>query len=247
MSTILVIEDDSVVRENLEEILSFKGYNVISSENGQQGLAMAKKRNPDLIISDIMMPEMDGYDLVKTMREDYALQDIPVILLTAKTMTDSKIRGLEIGADDYITKPFESKELLARVNNLIERRKQIKARALLESRQTTVESTDDIFMRNLLDFFLENIENSHFAIEDVVSEMGLSKSTIQRRVKNITDKTFNQLLREFRLEQAKQILEQKGGNISEVAYSVGFNSISYFSFSFKNYFGFPPNELIPRN
>jgi DNA-binding response OmpR family regulator len=247
MSTILVIEDDSVVRENLDEILSFKGYNVISSENGQQGLSMAKKRNPDLIISDIMMPEMDGYDLVKTMREDYALQDIPVILLTAKTMKDSKIRGLEIGADDYITKPFESKELLARVSNLIERRKQIKARALLESRQTTVESTDDIFMRNLFDFFLNNIENSHFAIEDVVTEMGLSKSTIQRRVKNITGKTFNQLLREFRLEQAKQILEQKGGNISEVAYSVGFNSISYFSFSFKNYFGFPPNVIVPRN
>lgn len=243
MAGILIIEDDPIVRENLEEILKFKGFSVITAEDGKNGLDIATKREPDLIISDIMMPEMDGYEVLKNVREHPAITNTPVILLTAKTLTESKIKGLEHGADDYITKPFNTKELVARVNNLLEIRKKLKAKAYLESQKTEVESAEDAFMRELISIFTDNIENSHFAIEDIVIEMGLSKSTIQRRVKSITDKTFNQLLREFRLEQAKQILEQKGGNISEVAYAVGFNSVSYFSYSFKNYFGFPPTEL----
>ena len=113
----------------------------------------------------------------------------------------------------------------------------------MESKQTTVESTEETFMRELVGIFAANMEDSGFAIENVVDTMGLSKSTIQRRVKSSTNKTFNQLLREFRLEQAKQILEQKGGNVSEVAFSVGFNSVSYFSYSFKNYFGTPPTNM----
>lgn len=243
MALVLVIEDDPVVRENLEELFTFKGYQVLTSEDGQRGLQMAQNKRPDLIISDIMMPELDGYELVQKVKESQFLSYTPVILLTAKTLTESKIKGLEYGADDYITKPFNTKELLARVQNLIEMRKKLKAKAYLESHQMEVESVEQVFMRDLLEIFAQHLENSQFAIEDVVVELGLSKSTIQRRVKTITDKTFNQLLREFRLEQAKQVLEQKGGNISEVAYSVGFNSVSYFSYSFKNYFGFPPTEL----
>ena len=243
MAGILIIEDDPIVRENLEEILKFKGFSVITAEDGKNGFETAVKREPELIISDIMMPEMDGYQVLKKVREHPAITNTPIVLLTAKTLTESKIKGLEYGADDYITKPFNAKELVARVNNLLEMRKKLKAKAYLESQKTEVESAEDIFMRELIAIFSDNIENSHFAIEDIVIEMGLSKSTIQRRVKSITDKTFNQLLREFRLEQAKQILEQKGGNISEVAYAVGFNSVSYFSYSFKNYFGFPPTEL----
>lgn len=243
MSTILIIEDDPTVRENLEEILKFKGFSVLSAHDGRSGFEIAKRKEPELIISDIMMPEMDGYQVLKSIRQYPTLAHTPVILLTAKTLSESKIKGLEYGADDYITKPFDTKELIARVTNILELRKKLKAKVYLESQKTNVESTEDIFMRDLIQIFSKNLENSHFAIEDAVVELGLSKSTIQRRVKSITDKTFNQLLREFRLEQAKQILEQKGGNISEVAYAVGFNSVSYFSFSFKNYFGFPPTEL----
>ncbi|UTW67664.1 response regulator [bacterium SCSIO 12643] len=247
MSNILVIEDDATVRENLEELLKFKGYTVFSSSDGKEGLDMAFKKEPDLIISDIMMPEMDGYELLKNVRETPALTNTPVILLTAKTMTESKIMGLEYGADDYITKPFNAKELIARIANLIEIRRKLKAKAYLETNKTEVESTEDIFMRELIVLFADNLDKSQFAIEDVVVEMGLSKSTVQRRVKAITNKTFNQFLREFRLEQAKQIIEQRGGNISEVAYATGFNSVSYFSFSFKNYFGFPPTEIVPKD
>lgn len=244
MSNILIIEDDSSVRENLEELLRFKGYTVFSSGDGIAGMDMARKKEPDLIISDIMMPHMDGYELLKNVRETPALSNTPVILLTAKTMTESKIMGLEYGADDYITKPFNAKELLARIANLIELRRRLKAKAYLETNKTEVESSEDVFMRELIVLFANNIDRSKFAIENVVDEMGLSKSTIQRRVKTITNKTFNQFLREFRLEQAKQIIEQRGGNISEIAFATGFNSVSYFSFSFKNYFGFAPTEIV---
>ncbi len=244
MALALIIEDDPSVKENLEEILNFKGFHVIAASEGKMGLELAIAKEPDLIISDIMMPEMDGYTLVKEVRGNARISNTPVILLTAKTLAESKIKGLEIGADDYITKPFNAKELVARVYNLIDIRKRIKAKALLESEKREVESTESVFMRELMDLFSENLENSHYAIEDIVVSLGLSKSTIQRRVKTITDKTFNQLLREYRLEQAKQLLEQRGGNISEVAYSVGFNSVSYFSFSFKKYFGYPPTEIV---
>lgn len=243
MSNILIIEDDPAVRENLEEILEFKGFRVFSTADGKEGLDMALKKEPDLIISDIMMPEMDGYQLLTRVREIPALTNTPVILLTAKNMIDSKIQGLEIGADDYVTKPFNSKELIVRIENLIKIRKKLKVKAYLNSNETIVEATEDIFMRELIEVFSTHMANSKFGIDDVVDEMGLSKSTLQRRVKAITRKTFNQFLREFRLEQAKQIIEQRGGNISEVAFASGFNSVSYFSFSFRNYFGFPPTEI----
>ncbi len=245
MALILVVEDDQSVRENLEEILHFKGFSVISADNAKLGIQMAREKEPDLIISDIMMPEMDGFSLLKHLKQDTKLSNTPVILLTAKTLTESKIKGLEFGADDYVTKPFNAKELIARVHNIIDIRRKIKAEAFLQSNKIEVESADDAFMRELLNLFSTNMENSYYAIEDVVKTLGLSKSTIQRKIKNITGKTFNQLLREFRLEQAKQILQQKGGNISEVAYLIGFNSVSYFSYSFKNYFGFPPTEVKP--
>lgn len=247
MANILVIEDEASVRENLEEILEFKGFNVLSADNASRGFDLAVEKEPELIISDIMMPGMDGYEFLQKLRKSPKISNLPVIFLTAKTLTSSKIKGLEYGADDYITKPFNAKELIARVYNLIDMRKKIKADAYLSSKKVEVESSDDIFMRELLELFDKNMENSHYSIDHAVEALGLSKSTIQRRIKTIADKTFNQMMREFRLEQARQILKQKGGNISEVAFRVGFNSVSYFSFSFKNYFGFPPTDVKPKS
>lgn len=247
MSSILVIEDDEAVRENLEELLKFKGFTVFAAADGKQGLDMALKRQPDLILSDIMMPELDGYTLLKAVRETPAISNTPVVLLTAKTMIDSKIMGLEYGADDYITKPFNAKELIARLHNLIDLRRKLKAKVFLESKQTEIESTEDVFMRELITLISDRLDHVDFGIEEAVDQLGMSKSTIQRRVKSITDKTFNQFLREFRLEQAKQMIEQNGGTISEIAYASGFNSVSYFSYSFKNYFGYSPTDIAPAN
>lgn len=243
MATILIVEDDISLRENLEEIFKFKGYTVLSENNGEEGYQTALLKEPDIIISDVMMSKMDGYSLLQSIRKNNATAKIPVILLTAKTLTESKIKGLEYGADDYVTKPFNIKELNARVENILNMRKMLRAESFYESNEIKTISTKDVFLSKLFSLFKDKMENSYFAIEDVVQDMGLSKSTIQRRVKSSTDKTFNQLLREFRLEEAKQILEQGGGNISEVAFAVGFNSVSYFSFSFKNYYGYSPTEI----
>lgn len=247
MEQVLVIEDDINVRENIAEVLKFKGYNVSVAMDGAIGLSKLKDQRFDLVISDIMMPGLDGYQVLQKIKKNPVNSQIPVILLTAKTMIESKIEGLEHGADDYITKPFNAKELVARVKNLIETRKMLKAKTLMEKPRREVESVEDAFIRDLVDIFAKNLENSHFIIEDVVPLVGLSKSTIQRKVKRYTNKTFNQLLREFRLEQAKAMMERKGGNISEIAFKTGFNSISYFSFSFKNYFGYSPTKGPAKN
>jgi DNA-binding response OmpR family regulator len=244
---VLVIEDDIDVRENIAEVLKFKGYNVSVAMDGAIGLSKLKDQRFDLVISDIMMPGLDGYQVLQKIKKNPVTSQIPVILLTAKTMIESKIEGLEHGADDYITKPFNAKELVARVKNLIETRKMLKAKTLMEKPRRDVESVEDAFIRDLLDIFAKNLENSHFVIEDVVPLVGLSKSTVQRKVKRYTNKTFNQLLREFRLEQAKAMMERKGGNISEIAFKTGFNSVSYFSFSFKNYFGYSPTKEPAKN
>ncbi len=242
MEQVLVIEDDINVRENIAEVLRFKGFDVSVAMDGAIGLSKLKDQRFDLVISDIMMPGIDGYQVLQRIKKNPATSQIPVILLTAKTMIESKIEGLEYGADDYITKPFNAKELAARVNNLIDTRKMLKVKTLMEKPRRDIESVEDTFIRDLLDIFATNLENSHFVIEDVVPLVGLSKSTVQRKVKRYTDKTFNQLLREFRLEQAKSMMERKGGNISEIAFKTGFNSVSYFSFSFKNYFGYSPTK-----
>lgn len=247
MEQVLVIEDDINVRENIAEVLKFKGYNVSVAMDGAIGLSKLKDQRFDLVISDIMMPGLDGYQVLQKIKKNPVNSQIPVILLTAKTMIESKIEGLEHGADDYITKPFNAKELVARVKNLIETRKMLKAKTLMEKPRREVESVEDAFIRDLVDIFAKNLENSHFVIEDVVPHVGLSKSTVQRKVKRYTNKTFNQLLREFRLEQAKAMMERKGGNISEIAFKTGFNSISYFSFSFKNYFGYSPTKEPAKN
>ena len=247
MEQVLIIEDDIDVRENIAEVLKFKGYNVSVAMDGAIGLSKLKDQRFDLVISDIMMPGLDGYQVLQKIKKNPVTSQIPVILLTAKTMIESKIEGVEHGADDYITKPFNAKELVARVKNLIETRKMLKAKTLMEKPRREVESVEDAFIRDLLDIFAKNLENSHFVIEDVVPLVGLSKSTVQRKVKRYTNKTFNQLLREFRLEQAKAMMERKGGNISEIAFKTGFNSVSYFSFSFKNYFGYSPTKEPAKN
>lgn len=243
MSRILIIEDDAAVRDNLCELFELKDHTVSVASNGREGLDVCKREKPDLVISDVMMPEMDGIAYLKAHRESPSISNIPVILLTAKTQIEDKIEGLEYGADDYITKPFNTNELLARSNNLIELRKHYKTKAMLEAPTREIKSVDEAFMEIIHDMLKGNLENSNFNIDDVVEELGLSKSTIQRRIKTISGKTFNQLLREFRLEQAKLIILNRGGNISEIAFQVGFNSISYFSYTFKNYFGFTPSDL----
>ncbi len=243
MDRILLIEDETDIRENLTELFENRSFLVFTAENGKTGFEKAREIIPDVIISDVIMPEMDGFQLVQAIKSDARTMHIPVILLTAKSMLESKLEGLKLGADDYVTKPFEFEELLARAQSAIANRKRVMQRVKLAPEEKTVDSKDDVFLRKVIQAIEKNIDNFNFSIDDLAREIGYSRSSIQKKIKNLTGKTTSQLIREFRLERARQLIQQDAGFLSEIAMAVGFNSLSYFSNSYKEYFGVPPSKI----
>lgn len=243
MDRILLIEDEKDLRENLTELFENQNFQVTTAENGEKGLELAKETIPDLIISDVIMPIMDGFAFLEGVKKDPKTLHIPVIMLSAKSMLESKIKGLNTGADDYVTKPFEFEELLARAEAAIANRRRIMQKLRMIPEEKMVESKEDIFMRKLMKIIENNIDNFNFSIDDLARDIGYSRSSIQKKVKAITGKTSSQLIREFRLERARQLIQQNAGFLSEIAMAVGFNSLSYFSNSYKEYFGVPPSKI----
>ncbi len=245
---VLVVEDNTDVREYIRDAL--KGiYHVEEAANGEQGLRKAEKIIPDLIISDIMMPKMDGYELTKKLRQDERTSHVPIILLTAKSDKDSKLEGLGLGADDYLTKPFDSDELLARIKNLIETRKMLQekfgagASVLHKEERPKLSCLDEQFLNRILVVIEEHIAEEDFSIEEFGKDVGMSRSQIHRKLKALTGKSTSLYLRTVRLAKAKQMIEAKKGNISEISYQVGFSSPAYFSRCFKEEFGYSPSEV----
>ncbi len=242
---ILVVEDNTDLRnylvEQLEDI-----YTVVEAENGGKGLQIADEIIPDLIISDIMMPVMDGYEMCRKIRNNFKTSHIPIIMLTAKAGKDDKLEGLETGADDYLLKPFDRKELLIRVRNLIKLRDQMKEKCrtemLFKPRDITVPSTEKIFIEKLTGLIEQNMSNEKFSVDKLSSEMGLSRSQLHRKLKAITDQSTTEFIRNFRLQRAANLIKQGSGNMAEIAYSVGFSSQAYFTKSFTEFFGLPPGE-----
>jgi YesN/AraC family two-component response regulator len=243
MDRILLIEDEKDIRANLAELFENKSFLVFTAENGETGFEKAKEIVPDAIISDVIMPVMDGFEMVDALKNDIRTMHIPVILLTAKSMQESKIKGLSTGADDYITKPFDFEELYARVNSVIANRKRVLQKIRIAPEEKNVESKDDMFLRKAVQAIEKNIDNFTFSIDDLAHEIGYSRSSIQKKIKSLTGKTTSQLVREFRLERARQLIQQDAGFLSEIAMAVGFNSLSYFSNSYKEYFGVPPSKI----
>ncbi len=242
---VLVVEDNLDLRnylvEQLEDI-----YTVVEAENGEKGLQIADEIIPDLIISDIMMPVMDGYELCKRVRKNFKTSHIPIIMLTAKAGQDDKIEGLETGADDYLLKPFDRKELLVRVKNLIRIRDQMKEKCrtemLFKPNEITVPSTEKIFIEKLTEIINRNMSSEKFGVDVLSSEMGVSRSQLHRKLKAITDQSTTEFIRNFRLQRAANLIKQGSGNMAEVAYTVGFSSQAYFTKSFTEFFGLPPGE-----
>lgn len=243
MYNVLIIEDDKNMRETLEDIFQLQGYKVWTSVNGEEGFELAKVRRPHLIISDVMMPEKDGFSLLKSLKTHEHTRLTPVILLTALNLTDDKIKGLEYGADDYITKPFDTRELLLRVNNLIRRQESWKQQALLKPQEVEVESQDERFLRRVRQSLEAHLSDPDFNVNVLASECHISLSGLQKKIKKLTNKSLSQLIREYRLERAADLLRQRAGNISEISKQVGFGSLSYFSVCFRNYFGYPPTQV----
>jgi len=243
---ILVVEDNPDLREMIKENLQ-ENYFVLEAENGVKGLKIAEETIPDLIISDIMMPEMDGYELSFKIKTNEKTNHIPVILLTAKAATEDKLAGLETGADDYLIKPFNPDELKIRVKNLIKIRKQMREKyqtqMLVKPADIVVPSTQKIFIDKLMSIIEQNISNEDFSVEILCDEIGMSRAQLHRKIKAITNQSASEFIRNFRIQRAAELLKQDAGNIAEISYQVGFNSQAYFTKTFQEVYGQTPLEF----
>jgi len=242
---ILIVEDNSDVRGYIREQLE-NDYNVIEACNGEQGILSAQNEIPDLIITDVMMPKMDGYKFSKAIRSDVKTSHIPIIMLTAKAGLDDKILGLETGIDDYLTKPFSAKELKARVKNLIYQRKQLRKRfsqsTFIKPSEVSSVSVDQTFLEKTIKIIETQLVDEQFSVEKLADEMNMSVSQLNRKLNALVDQPPGQLIRSFRLQRAADLLKQNVGTVAEICYKVGFNDQAYFSRAFKKQFGISPSE-----
>lgn len=244
---ILMIDDNADMRSYISEIL-IQEYRIIDAPNGSDGLKKAIELIPDLIVSDVMMPEMDGYELCQKLKTDERTSHIPVILLTAKADQKAKIEGYETGADDYITKPFNHDELRIRIKNLIEQRKELRQRfnknISLGPGELAITSADEKFLIRAIKIINDHIEDPNLSAEFFAKEIGLSRSQLHRKLKALTDQSASEFIRSYRLNFSRQLLDKQYGNIAEITYAVGFNNPSYFSECFKKQFGVLPSKYV---
>ena len=242
---ILVIDDSKDIREYVSSIFE-NSFTIFSATNGREGFEKAIEHIPDIVVSDVMMPEEDGFTFTKKLKEHQLTSHIPVILLTAKTHITSKLEGMGIGADAYVTKPFNSQLLKVTVENLIENRRKLQQRfaqeVVLMPKDIAVSSADEQFLERLQKVLDENITEPSFSIENFGNEMNVSRMQLHRKLKALTGQSASEFLRSQRLKLAAKILREKKIPISEVGYTVGFNDPSYFTKSFKKEFGMTPSE-----
>ncbi len=242
---LLVVEDNDDLRSFIISSLGGE-FHFIEARDGREGMEKAFEEVPDLIISDVMMPEMDGITMTKKIKKDTRTSHIPLILLTAKTSEESKLSGLETGADDYLTKPFNRNELLLKVRNRIalqvKLREKIRLELLKDSPKVEVQSADEKFLIKVKEAILKRMDDEQLGVESLAEEIGLSRSQLLRKITALTGVSVNELIRTFRLQKAAHLLEQKWGPVAQVAYEVGFSNLSYFSKVFKEQYGVLPSE-----
>jgi CheY-like chemotaxis protein len=237
------VEDNADVRTYVREHLI--SYQILESRDGVGGIETAREVIPDLIISDVMMPGKDGYELCRTLKTDEKTSHIPIILLTAKAGSEDKIEGLETGADDYLAKPFEPKELVARVRNLIESRRRLRKRFTvpLKPGEIAVTSMDDAFLKRAIGIVNERLSDENFGVDELGSALNMSRSQLHRKLTALTSQSTGEFIRYMRLHRAKDLLERGAGTVAEIAFSVGFSDPSHFSRRFHRQFGVTPSDL----
>ncbi len=243
---ILVVDDNADVRTYVRGSLE-PYFKVVEAADGREGILRAKEIIPDLIVSDVMMPEADGFELCRTLKSDVLTSHVPIILLTAKVSEESELQGLETGADDYITKPFSTTVLAVRVRNLIDLRRQLqleqKNRMILQPEELPVSPLDDEFYKNLLDTIEAHLSDSDFNVEALSQVMEMSQATLYRKIHGLTGQSPTLFLRSFRIKRAAQLLAANAGSVAEVADKVGFPDKSYFAKCFKEQFNRLPSEI----
>lgn len=246
---ILIVEDNAEIREYIADTFS-ETFDILEAENGKAGVELAFERIPDIIISDIMMPVMDGIELCKIMKEDVRTSHIPLILLTAKDSLQDKTEGYTMGADSYITKPFSAALLQSRVKNLLEARKKIAASfaSSPQQKQTIISESLSNLDKEFIDRFTaiveENLDSEQVNIAFVAERMHMSHSTLYRKVKALTDMSANEFVRKIKMQNAERLLLTGKHTISEIAFLVGINSSTYFRQCFKDEFGLAPSEYL---
>ena len=245
--TVLIVEDHKILRSFMKNLLK-EDYNVITAENGAIGLKKALKFIPDLIVSDVIMPEMVGTELCSKIKENIKTSHIPVILLTSRSSLIYKIEGLESGADDYISKPFNLVEFKLRIKNLLISKQRLKTKFSSEDNFTpseiVVSSLDEQLLKKAFKVVEENISNEQFDIPFFCSELGVSRTMLFTKIKAWTNFTPNEFIHEIRMKRAAQLLEQNKINISQISYKVGFNNPKYFSKCFQKKFGETPTQYL---
>lgn len=243
VTTVLVVDDNAEIRAYVRRHLE-PSYRVVEAADGVEGLEAARQTLPDLILCDIMMPRMDGYALCRALKADPELGFLPVILLTARAAPEDKLEGLKEGADDYLTKPFSVEELAARVGNLIALRQRLRQHfdqvRVLQASPVDVVSAEEAFLERVRDVVEAHLTDETFGVEMLAAEVGMSRGHVHRRLRELARQTPTEVIRGIRLERAAQLLAGQAGSISEVAYGVGFKSVSHFSQRFRERYGVTP-------
>ncbi len=242
---ILLVEDNTDIRNYIRENLETH-YQIKEAADGEEGLKQARAIIPDLIISDIMMPRMDGYEFSRQIRADEKTSHIPIIMLTAKAGQSDKISGLEIGVDDYLIKPFDARELQVRIRNLIQLRRQLKERfstaTVIRPKDVSAVSADQKFLQRILDIIEAQMGDDSFNVEVLARQANMSEPQLNRKLNALINQPPGKLIRSLRLQRAADLLQQGAGNVAEIAYEVGFTDQANFTRSFKKQFGVTPSK-----
>jgi signal transduction histidine kinase/ligand-binding sensor domain-containing protein/DNA-binding response OmpR family regulator len=248
MPLLLLVEDNEDIRNYISSKLT-ENYNIELAKNGKEGVEKAFEQVPDLIISDVMMPELDGFELCKQLKTDERTSHIPIILVTARSGEEAELQGLTIGADDYITKPFKLNVLQLKIRNVLYTRQKFKEQFLknphLIPENAALPSADEAFLKKAVAIIEENLDNSEFGVEDFSDYFKMSRRNVLRKIKGMTGLSINEFIKNIRLKESHKLLLQGKLNVAEVAYSVGFNDQKYFSKCFKEHFGLTPSEVTP--
>jgi signal transduction histidine kinase/ligand-binding sensor domain-containing protein/DNA-binding response OmpR family regulator len=246
---LLIVEDNTDVRKYIINHLEDE-YRIQEAVDGADGLEQSVNHIPDLIITDVMMPKMDGFELCSKLKTDERTSHIPIIILTAKATSKDKIEGYETGADDYIMKPFDEKELRVRIKNLIDQRKKLrenfKKEGLIDLENKNITSVDKIFLQRTVEVIDNNLSDSTFGVESFARELAVSRSLLHKKLVALIGEPPSEIIKRVRLRKAAKLIENKAGNISEIALEIGFNNPAYFSECFKKQFGESPLKYQQR-
>ena len=250
---ILLVEDNRELRIFMYNSL-VDSYYVIEADNGVEALEKIRSQMPDIIVTDLMMPRMDGIELIDKVRHDFTMSHIPIIMLTARHSPDDRVKAMEFGADGYITKPFSIELLLARIDNLLTQRRTLFEKFSAQSARNkivelaiddvVVTDRDEEFMKSVMAWLGDNIENSDLTIDRLASHLGLGRTTMYNKLKSLTGKSPVELIKEYRITKARMLLRTGQFAVSEVAYKVGFSDPGYFSRCFREQFHMSPAEYL---